>query len=125
MAEVTLLVPLHQRPLHERVAATVRAETARHGVRQRQMAELLGLTQQSVSGKLKGSTPFTLDELAVVAPLLGKSVTALLAESENGPRPGITQDEDRFSRPRRESNPHATGSLFAQVIDLDDYRKTA
>lgn len=92
MSEVTHLVPLRERPLHERVAATVRAEMARYGVRQREIAIALGLTQQSVSGKLRGSTPFAVDELAVVAPMVGMTVSELIAQGE-GPRPGVGQSE--------------------------------
>lgn len=108
MSEVTHLVPLRERPLHERVAATVRAEMARYGVRQREIAVALGLTQQSVSGKLRGSTPFAVDELAVVAPMVGMTVSELIAQGE-GPRPGVSQSEGLRGRPRHDSNVQPTG----------------
>lgn len=116
MSEVTHLVPLRERPLHERVAATVRAEMARYGVRQREIAVALGLTQQSVSGKLRGSTPFAVDELAVVAPMVGMTVSELIAQGE-GPRPGVSQGEGLRGRPRQDSNLQPTGLSGAAAED--------
>lgn len=46
---VTPLVPLHERPLGQRVAATIRAELARYDIPQTRVASALGLTQQAVS----------------------------------------------------------------------------
>lgn len=76
--QVSRLVPLEQRPLHERVAAAVRAEMARYGIPQTKVAELLGITQQSVSRKRAGKTPYTLDELELLAPLFGMTPDELL-----------------------------------------------
>lgn len=63
---------------HEVVAANVRAEMARWGVTQGEVAERLGVSPQSVSAKRRGRTPFTLNELAAVASLLGLSVCDLV-----------------------------------------------
>ena len=39
----------------------------RRNVRQRQIAELLNLSQASVSAKLAGKTPFIISELAIIS----------------------------------------------------------
>lgn len=76
--QLTTLVPLAQRPLHERVAATVRAEMARYDVTQAQIAARLGVSQQAVSSKKSGKTPFTLDELEAIAPLFEMTADELV-----------------------------------------------
>lgn len=118
MSTVTPLRPLAQRPLSQRVAATVRAEMARLGVSQHDLANALGVTQQAVSLKIKGSRPMTIDELDIVAPLLGMTVVELLADAKS-PRSGGPL------RPRSDSNGQPTGGMFAQVINLDDRRRAA
>lgn len=62
----------------EHVAANVRAEMARHRVTQTQIAAALGFSQAAVSRRLRGSVPFDVTELAVVAGLLRLPVTALV-----------------------------------------------
>lgn len=52
----------------------------RRRIRQTAVAAALGLTQQAVSYKLNGLRPLTLDELSVIADLLGVSSADLLAE---------------------------------------------
>jgi len=104
--DVTRLVPLGERPLHERVAANIRAEMARHGVTQAHVAALLGITQQSVSAKRGGRTPITLDELEIIAPLFGMTPDELLRGYRN-PRPGGPDGglSVAAERARRDSNP--------------------
>lgn len=51
----------------ERVAANVRAEVARRQDTQADVARVLGLSQQSVSKKLRGAVPFDLDQLEALA----------------------------------------------------------
>jgi transcriptional regulator with XRE-family HTH domain len=58
--------------------ANVRAEMARRGVSQVKMAAALGLSQPSVSARLRGVTPFDVDELHAVADFLDVPVAALL-----------------------------------------------
>ena len=84
-SNVQQFVPLDQRPFHERVAANVRAEMARVGVTQGQLATVLGITQQSVSAKRRGETPFTLNDLDRIAPVLGMTVIELI-QGTRGPR---------------------------------------
>lgn len=61
------------------VAATVRAECARRRLTQATLADALGLSQAAVSRRLAGTTPFELDELAVVAPLLDTTPSVLVS----------------------------------------------
>lgn len=76
--QISTLVPLAERPLHQRVAAVVRGEMARYEITQARLATILGITQQSVSRKRSGQTPYTLDELDVIAPLLATTPDELL-----------------------------------------------
>ena len=69
------------------VAANTRAEMARRKIRQRHIAEYLGMTQQSVSARLSGRVAFTVDELAAIARLLGVDpATLLVPASARGQR---------------------------------------
>lgn len=47
-------------------------------VNQRELADALGVSQMNVSRRLRGETPFDVDELAAVARLLGVEVVDLL-----------------------------------------------
>lgn len=61
------------------VGGNVRAELARRGISQATLARELGLPQTSVSARLRGVTPFDVNELARVASVLEVSVETLLA----------------------------------------------
>lgn len=65
----------------ERIAANVRAEVARQRKTQAQLAGRLGITQQAMSRRLHGFTPFSVDELAIVADEVGVTVSSLIGES--------------------------------------------
>ena len=64
------------------VAATVRAELARHEVSQSQLAALLGVSSTQAGKRLKGAIPYTVDELGLIATHLGIQVSVFVAESE-------------------------------------------
>jgi len=64
----------------ERVAGNIRAEMARGNITQGAIANALGLTQQAVSRRLKGVVAIDLDELAVIAEVLGTTRAALLGD---------------------------------------------
>ena len=49
------------------VARNLKRLMAERGVPQRQVAEVLGVTQSNVSKRLKGRTPFTTDDLDALA----------------------------------------------------------
>lgn len=59
--------------------ANVRAEMARRGVTQTSMARHLGLSQAAVSARIKGKTPFDINELSIVAHVLDVPLDSLLA----------------------------------------------
>jgi predicted transcriptional regulator len=62
------------------MAATVRAHLHRRGIRQTDVAPVLGLSQPSVSDRLTGKTPFTLVDLQRLAANLGITVAELMTE---------------------------------------------
>lgn len=64
------------------VSAAVRAEMARKTVKQRAVAERLGISQTQVSRRLSGRVAFNVDELQTIAELLGVPVTTFLATPE-------------------------------------------
>ena len=62
----------------DHVAANIRAEMARAGLTQVSIAASLGIPQQSLSRRLAGKTPFSVDEAFAVADLLGVPVAVIL-----------------------------------------------
>lgn len=63
----------------ERVAANVRAELARKGITQTDLAAELSKSQPWISRRLSGRVPFNVAELAAIASVLDIAVTELLA----------------------------------------------
>lgn len=59
--------------------ANVRAEMARKGMTQTTLARHLGFSQVALSARLRGVTPFDLDELVRCAEVLGVALDHLLA----------------------------------------------
>ena len=57
--------------------ANVRAEMARKGLTQATLARHLGLSQAAVSARIKGRTPFDINELVIVATVLDVPLAAL------------------------------------------------
>lgn len=62
----------------ERIAAEVRAELGRQGKTQRQVAEQLGMTQQSLNLRLMGMRSFRAEEIAKLAEVLGVPASQFL-----------------------------------------------
>jgi len=112
MTTTTHLVPLTERPLHERVAAVVRAQMAAYGVTQAQLAQRLNITQQSVSPKRSGKTPFTLNELELIAPMFAMEADEILRAAREL-RP-VDPDDPRWAP--WGSNPRPADNTSAQVI---------
>lgn len=67
---------MHHGPASERVAAAIRAEVERQGIRQSRVAEALGVSQAAASRRLAGRVPFDADDLAELSDLLGVPVGA-------------------------------------------------
>ena len=65
----------------EAVAQEIRVWMSRNGLKQKWLANILGITVPSVSDKLKGTTPFTNDELFTIAGALRLSLGELLGDS--------------------------------------------
>jgi transcriptional regulator with XRE-family HTH domain len=69
----------------ERVAATVRAELARHRKTQAGLARALGLARTSMHRRITGEQPFDVAELHVVADYIGIPVADLLTDGRTLP----------------------------------------
>lgn len=96
------VTPMPRRSFADEVAANVRAETARLGLRQADLAGVLGIDQSLISNRWRGRTPWRLEELEAIAPMLGTTASMLCAI--------------------RDSNPGPADLGSAQVIDLSAYR---
>jgi transcriptional regulator with XRE-family HTH domain len=59
-------------------ALNVRGEMARKGFTQTRVASALGVSQASVSARLRGVTPFSIDELVTLAQVLDVPLDRLL-----------------------------------------------
>lgn len=69
----------------QRVAEAVRAEAARRRVPQRSIAEALGTSQQSVSRRMSGETPFDVEEIHSLAESFGVSFASLIPDANAVP----------------------------------------
>ena len=63
------------------VLANIRAEVARRRLSQSAIAAALGVSQQSVSKRLNGHVPLTVDELGIIAGLLDITPADLLSQA--------------------------------------------
>lgn len=63
----------------QHIAAEVRATLARNQISGKQLAAHLGISQFAVSRRLRGETPFSVDELSATADFLAVSLEELLA----------------------------------------------
>jgi transcriptional regulator with XRE-family HTH domain len=63
------------------VAANVRAEIARRGLRHADLAAALGISAPAMSRRLNGEMTFDVDELQTVADFLGVDFTELMART--------------------------------------------
>lgn len=69
-----------QKTTAQRTGANVKAEMARRDLTQVALAEKLGMSQSMLSYRLRGQVPFDVDELELVAGVLGVPLAVLLAE---------------------------------------------
>lgn len=65
------------------VSANVRAEMARRGLNQTDVAAILGFSQVSVSARLRGQVAWRVDELRTLANHFGIPTTALLGDDSS------------------------------------------
>lgn len=71
-------------PPSARVAATVRAELARQGFRQVDVAARLGISQETLSRRLRGRVALNVDELHALAGILEMDPVSLFAGDRAG-----------------------------------------
>src|SRR4029077_11575110 len=64
------------------VAEEVRALMGRHQVSGNRLAVMTGMTQSSMSRRLAGLYPFTVDELEVIADAFGVPITSLFGRPQ-------------------------------------------
>ena len=62
--------------------ANVRAEIARRGMTQAEVAAAMGVSQSQFSKRLRGTIPFNINELSTIATLLDVPLGDLLPRSE-------------------------------------------
>lgn len=60
----------------------VRTELQRHGITQRELGRKLNMSHASVNRRLRGATPFRVDELERVAEVLEVTVAELLVDED-------------------------------------------
>ncbi len=70
-----------QTKLHDVVSGEVRAHLARSRKTQRDLSELLGISQPQVSARLRGSVVWDVDEIAAIAQWLGVPVSDLVRDA--------------------------------------------
>ncbi|MBP6571334.1 MAG: hypothetical protein QG655_3235 [Actinomycetota bacterium] len=62
------------------LAANIRAELARNGKTQSDLADHLGITRQALSQRLLGRVDFRMGEVTATASFLSTSISALVGE---------------------------------------------
>ncbi len=78
------------------VAGNVRALMARRGVSQHQVADVLGLSQTAVSKRLRGVTPWDVNEMGTLAEAFGVPIAVLLEGGDRLPRLDSNQQPAGF-----------------------------
>jgi transcriptional regulator with XRE-family HTH domain len=68
------------RPTTQRVAANVRAELAVRRISGTALAGALGITRSTMARRLRGDTPWPVDDLERIAEFLNVTVDSLLSE---------------------------------------------
>lgn len=66
----------------EAAGANIRAEMARRGITQSQLAEHLHQPQSQVSKRLRGLIPFNINELVTIAEFLGVDLAVLMPQEQ-------------------------------------------
>ena len=112
--------------LSEVVAGNVRALAARAGLSQSALAREVGMSQFQAHKRWHGTTPWALDELDMVAAILGVSVQDLVTDFMESRTPTGGSHRGGLPRARRDSNPQPSDwyplAPVATVADLGEYR---
>lgn len=72
------------------LVATLRAEMARRGRTQADLAAVLGINSSGISERFKGRTPITVDELILFADFLDIPLVDLLRDVDQAAEPAAT-----------------------------------
>lgn len=124
MSSIIDFVPLGDRPLHEIVAAVIRGEMAKLQISQAKAAAVLGIAQQSLNRKVRGVTPFTLDELDALAGTIRMPAYRVLqaayelAETQDASASGL--GESGMVR-HQGLEPRTRWFGAAEIYDISDY----
>lgn len=99
------------------VAATVRAELARRGLNQWDLAERMGISRGAVSQRLLGHVPFDTDDLAAVAELLDITPSEILETAWTAVRgtPCFSDCDESDELGSRLRHPTGLTSLEAEI----------
>lgn len=80
--------PAHESPtVRQRVSENIRVLMARRGVKQPQIAEILGISQAAISRRMNGQTTWNVDDLEQIGAAFEVSVAELIGTPETDPRP--------------------------------------
>jgi transcriptional regulator with XRE-family HTH domain len=101
-----------------RAATVIREHMARYDLVQADLQRVLGLSQSAVSKRLRGTTPFDVNELELVAGYFGMTLAELIAEADK-PRPDGPHSLGR--QPRRPRK-HSTAQYPDLPVDLSAHR---
>jgi transcriptional regulator with XRE-family HTH domain len=105
MAVISLPSAREQERLTERVAAEVRALMGRYNVTQVQLTQVLGVSQTGVSKRLRGKTPFDVNEIGILADFFNVDPSELVGGTRLGPRPGGPDGGQRVTTGQRGVRP--------------------
>lgn len=75
---------------NQRIGREVAAWMTRFGLRQADVASVLGFAQRNVSKRIRGEMPFRIDELLTISRYMGITLSQLLGEeivNEKNPQP--------------------------------------
>lgn len=112
--------------LADLVARRVRGLLGEHRMTQADLSRVLGISQASMSDRLRGVKDFDLNELPALAGTLQVSVEYLLGlTDERSPRQTMSDEGFGTLRARRDSNPKPSDleSEGGRVIDLASWRE--
>ena len=70
--------------LQETIAEEIRVLMARRRITQGDLAELLGVSRPTLSSRMNGRVPWTVDELEALANYFDMPITALIAPQDKG-----------------------------------------
>ena len=68
-----------------RITGNLRAEMARRGITQQQVADVLGLSQAAVSRRLLGQSPISIDQLFAITEHFGIDMASIIFAGTDTP----------------------------------------